>query len=175
MTVQWWIQGRGPGGLCPPPPNPAHALLYIPNWVPKGWKFFLENRAQPLTSGSGWPGPPLSQGLDLALLLLTVTDILTTCAGVIFTVKVSCIMSVDDVKLWLLTWLVNWSISLLKWPVCLLVLSFGKCFKSASQGKHSSLKMLYDYSLWLCAFINRDILNINVKYSLICSLCRSSP
>ena len=43
--------------------------------------------------------PPLSQGLDLALLLLTVTDILTTCAVVIFKVKVSSIMSVDDIDL----------------------------------------------------------------------------
>ena len=45
------------------------------------------------------PPPPLSQGLDLALLLLTVTDILTTCAVVIFKVKVSSIMSVDDIDL----------------------------------------------------------------------------
>ena len=43
--------------------------------------------------------PPLSPGLDLALLLLTVTDILTTCAVVIFKVKVSSIMSVDDIDL----------------------------------------------------------------------------
>ena len=29
-------------------------------------KFFLETRL-PLISGSGWPGPPLSEGLDLPL------------------------------------------------------------------------------------------------------------
>ena len=36
-------------------------------------------------------------------LLLTVTDVLTTCVVVIFRVKVSCITSVDGMKLWLLT------------------------------------------------------------------------
>ena len=33
--------------------------------------------------------------------LLTVTDVLTTCAVVIFRVKVNCITSVDGIKLWL--------------------------------------------------------------------------
>ena len=37
-----------------------------------------------------------------SLLLLTVTDVSTTCAEVIFSVKVSCITSVDGVTLWLL-------------------------------------------------------------------------
>ena len=37
-----------------------------------------------------------------SLLLLTVTDISTTCAVVIFSVKVSCITSVDGIILWLL-------------------------------------------------------------------------
>ena len=36
------------------------------------------------------------------LLLLTVTDISTTSALVIFRVRVNCIMSVDGIKLWLL-------------------------------------------------------------------------
>ena len=36
-------------------------------------------------------------------LFLTVTDVSTTCVVVIFRVKVSCIMSVDGIKLWLLT------------------------------------------------------------------------
>ena len=37
-------------------------------------------------------------------LLLTVTDVSTTCAVVIFRFKVSCITSVDAIKLWLLMW-----------------------------------------------------------------------
>ena len=148
MTVQWWIQGRGPGGLCPPPPKPPHALLYIPNWVPKGWKNFLENRAQPVTSGSGWPGPPLSQGLDdqappylkvwmtrpppYLRVWMTRPPLISKSGSGTAVVDGdwhfdnlcgSHLQSqseskwVDDVKLWLLTWLVNWSISLLKWPV----------------------------------------------------------
>ena len=40
-------------------------------------------------------------------ILLTVTDVSTTCAVVIFRVKVSCITPVDGIKLWLLTRLVN--------------------------------------------------------------------
>ena len=64
---------------------------------------FWKTGLNPLLQALDDQAPPLSQGLDLALLLLTVTDILTTCAVVIFRVKVSCIMSVDDVKLWLLT------------------------------------------------------------------------
>ena len=43
----------------------------------------------------------------IGLLSLTVTDISTTCAVVIFRVKVSCITSVDGIIFWLLTWLVN--------------------------------------------------------------------
>ena len=46
---------------------------------------------------------PLKTPLWEARLLLTVTYISTTCAVVIFRVKVSCIMSVDGIKLWLLT------------------------------------------------------------------------
>ena len=46
-------------------------------------------------------------------LLLTVTDVSTTCAVVIFRVKVSCIMSVDGIILWLLIWLVNYVAMLL--------------------------------------------------------------
>ena len=37
-----------------------------------------------------------------SLLLLTVTDVSTTCAVVIFSIKVSCIRSVDGIILWLL-------------------------------------------------------------------------
>ena len=37
---------------------------------------------------------------------LTVTGV-TTCTVVILRVKLSCITSVDCIKLWLLTWLVN--------------------------------------------------------------------
>ena len=48
--------------------------------------------------------------LNIELLLLTVTDVSTICAVVIFRVKVSGITSVDGIKLWLLTWLVDyWS------------------------------------------------------------------
>ena len=36
-------------------------------------------------------------------LLLTVTDVSTTCAVVTLRIKVSCIASVDGIKLWLLT------------------------------------------------------------------------
>ena len=39
------------------------------------------------------------------LLLLTVTDVSTTCAIVIFRVKVSCTTSVIGIVFWLLTWL----------------------------------------------------------------------
>ena len=38
----------------------------------------------------------------IGLLLLAVTDVSTTCAVVIFGVKVSCITSVDGIILWLL-------------------------------------------------------------------------
>ena len=40
--------------------------------------------------------------------MLTVTDVSVTCAVVIVKVKVSCITSMDGIKLWLLTWLVNY-------------------------------------------------------------------
>ena len=39
--------------------------------------------------------------------VVELTDVSTTCALVIFRVAVNCITSVDAVKLWLLTWLVN--------------------------------------------------------------------
>ena len=38
------------------------------------------------------------------MLLLTVTNVSTTCAVVIFRVKVSCIMSVDGIILWLVNY-----------------------------------------------------------------------
>ena len=86
-TVQWLIQRRGP------PPT----LIFRP-------KFFGRMGYPPpplsLALDDQPPPPlPLSQGLDLALLLLTVTDIWTTCVIVIFKVKVSGIMSVDDIDL----------------------------------------------------------------------------
>ena len=49
----------------------------------------------------------------IELLLLTVTDVSTTCTVVIFRVKVSCITSVGDIILWLLIWLVNYIAMLL--------------------------------------------------------------
>ena len=39
--------------------------------------------------------------------VVDLTDVSTTCPLVIFRVTVNCITSVDAVKLWLLTWLVN--------------------------------------------------------------------
>ena len=42
--------------------------------------------------------------VGFTLLLLTVTDVSTTCAVVIFRVKVSCIMSVDGIILWLVNY-----------------------------------------------------------------------
>ena len=49
----------------------------------------------------------------MGLLLLTLTGVSTTCAVVIFRVKVSCITSVDGIILWLLVWLVNYVAMLL--------------------------------------------------------------
>ena len=46
-------------------------------------------------------------------LLLTVTDISTTCVEVILKVEVSWITSINGIKLWLLTWLVNYVAMLL--------------------------------------------------------------
>ena len=40
--------------------------------------------------------------LNRTVVLLTVTDVSTTCTVVMFRVKVSCIMSVDGIILWLL-------------------------------------------------------------------------
>ena len=47
------------------------------------------------------------------------TDVSTTCAVVIFRVKVSCITSTDGIKLWLMTRLVNYFAILL--VVCRLI------------------------------------------------------
>ena len=52
--MEWRIQGRGLGSPAPP-------LIFRPN------KNFFEDQAPPLSKGSGWPGPPLAQGLDPAL------------------------------------------------------------------------------------------------------------
>ena len=49
-------------------------------------------------------------------LLLTVTDVSTTCTLVIFRVKLSCITSVDGIKLWLLTSLIIYIAMLLVVP-----------------------------------------------------------
>ena len=57
---QWQIQGRGP----PPPP-----LIFRRNWGAE--KFCV--RPPPLISGSWWPGPPLSEGLDLPLRIQATT------------------------------------------------------------------------------------------------------
>ena len=43
-------------------------LIFRPKWGPMGRKRFLWGRpSHPLISGCGWPGPPLSKGLDLPL------------------------------------------------------------------------------------------------------------
>ena len=52
-TLQWWIQGRGPGARLPPP-----HLIFRPKWGPKGRKKFFFRRGPALISGSGWPAPP---------------------------------------------------------------------------------------------------------------------
>ena len=48
MRIQWRIQGRGQTKMRPKGPK----------------KNFSGGRGPPLISGSGWPPPPLSQGLD---------------------------------------------------------------------------------------------------------------
>ena len=47
--------------------TPASLIIFIPNLGPRGWiKIFLRPVwGSPLISGSGWPHPPLSEGLDL--------------------------------------------------------------------------------------------------------------
>ena len=40
-------------------------------------------------------------------IVLNRTDVLTTCAVVIFRLKVSCITSVEGILLWLVTWSMN--------------------------------------------------------------------
>ena len=64
VTLQWQIQGRGPGG--PPPPYFRTKLR------PEGpKKFFLETSPPPVSKGLvDRPPPPsiLSQGIDPALL-----------------------------------------------------------------------------------------------------------
>ena len=57
--------GDGPGGPGSPPP-----LIFRPNWRPKGRKKVFEiPPPSHFISGSGWPGPALSEGLDLPLCL----------------------------------------------------------------------------------------------------------
>ena len=48
--------GEGPGGPAPP-------LFFDQTLARRAQKNFLD-RPIPLISGSGWPGPPLSEGLD---------------------------------------------------------------------------------------------------------------
>ena len=58
--------GEGPGGGPTPP------LIFRLNWGPKGWKFFLGDQPPPPYLRVGMtpptPPPPLSQGLDSALI-----------------------------------------------------------------------------------------------------------
>ena len=56
FTGQWQIQGRGPGS----PPS----LLLDQTVARRAEKNFILDRPIPLISGSGWPGPLLSEGLD---------------------------------------------------------------------------------------------------------------
>ena len=72
--------------------NPLYQVYFVLGWV---WSF-------------GWNYCWIHVGL-----LLTVTDVPTTCVVVIFWVKVSCISSLDGIILWLLTWLVNYVMMLL--------------------------------------------------------------
>ena len=61
ISLQWRIQGRGPGGPGPP-------LFFDQNEARRTEKNFFGDRA-PLISGCGWPvPPPLSEGLDPPLL-----------------------------------------------------------------------------------------------------------
>ena len=59
---QWRIQERGP------PPS----VIFRPNWGPKGRNIFCFSGPPPPPPipGSGWPGPPLSEGQDLPLVSL---------------------------------------------------------------------------------------------------------
>ena len=54
---------RGAQGGPPPP------VIFRPNWGPKGRNIFCFNPPPPIP-GSGWPGPPLSEGQDLPLVSL---------------------------------------------------------------------------------------------------------
>ena len=56
MSLQ--VSGRSRGGARPPPP-----LFFDQTLARRAEKNFLD-RPIPLISGSGWPGPPLSAGLD---------------------------------------------------------------------------------------------------------------
>ena len=73
--------------------NPLYQVYFVVGWVwSSRWNY-------------SW--------IHVGLLLLTVTDVPTTCGVVIFWVKVSCISSLDGIILWLLTWLVNYVVMLL--------------------------------------------------------------
>ena len=63
--------------------------------------------------GLGWVWSSERTQSWIGLLLLTVTGVSTTCAVVIFRVKVSCITSVDGIILWLFIWLINYVAMLL--------------------------------------------------------------
>ena len=55
---QWRIQGRGSKGPAPP-------LLFLDQTEDRrAEKIIFYTAPPPLTSGSGWTGPPFSEGLD---------------------------------------------------------------------------------------------------------------
>ena len=63
--------------------------------------------------GLGWVWSSMRTQSWIGLLLLTVTGVSTTCAVVIFRVKVSCITSVDGIIPWFFIWLINYIAMLL--------------------------------------------------------------
>ena len=65
LLFQWRIQGRGPGGPTPPlfldQTEVRTAEIFF---LGGGEIFFLRPPPPPHISGSGWPLPPLSEGLN---------------------------------------------------------------------------------------------------------------
>ena len=59
--------GKGPGGPGAPTPPPP-PLFLDQNEVRKAETIFLGGGRSPLILGSGWPPPPLTEGLQLPLL-----------------------------------------------------------------------------------------------------------
>ena len=66
LLFQWRIQERGPGGPTPPlfldqtEVRTAEIFFFFGG----GRNFFFETTPPPHISGSGWPLPPLSEGLN---------------------------------------------------------------------------------------------------------------